>query len=84
MSTKNASKVIKRVGSSKINNAVRKRGECDGACKCAVAAKIKQIRVSRAATGCTISMADRECRVLEGRAKLALFPVPKSVSVRYQ
>ena len=81
ISTRNASNVINKVGSSRISKAVRKRGECDGACKCVVAANIKQISVSKAAIGCTMSIAARECRALEERVKLSLFPVPVSVSI---
>ena len=82
MSTKKASKVISRVGSSRMSKARRYRGECDGECRCAVAANMKQTSVKRAAIGWTISIEERECRVFDGREKSALSPgAPGATSI---
>ena len=51
ISTKNARRVIRSVGIDSIRRARRYRGECEGECRWAAAARIKHIKVSRAATG---------------------------------
>lgn len=43
--------------------------ECAGACMWPTIAMINRTRVSRAATGCTIKIADRVVRTPEGRSK---------------
>ena len=70
MSTKKARSVIKRVGRSRMIKARRYRGECEGEWKCAETANMKQTRVRTAATGCTMRIEDKECRVLVGSVKL--------------
>lgn len=72
MSTRNASRVTSRVGRSKISRARRKRGECEGPWKCAEAARQRQTRVRKAATGCTIRIDESDLRALEGRLKSLL------------
>ena len=42
---------------------------------------MKQIKVNRAATGWTMSMADKECRVLAGSEKLESLSVSSLVLV---
>lgn len=68
-STRNASRVTRRVGRSRIKRASKKRGECDGPWKCAAPARQRQTRVRKAATGWTIRMDESDFRVLEGRLK---------------
>jgi hypothetical protein len=68
-STRNASRVTRRVGRRRIRRASRKRGECDGPWKCAAPARQRQTRVRNAAIGWTIRMDESDFRVLEGRLK---------------
>jgi hypothetical protein len=58
MSTKNASRVMRRVGKVSIRSASKNLGECEGPRKCDAAAKSVQMRVIKAATGWTTRMED--------------------------
>jgi hypothetical protein len=69
MSTRNARRVISRVGSNKINKASRYRGEWEGECRWAEAASRKHINVSSAAMGWTMRIDEREDRALEESEK---------------
>lgn len=66
MSTRNARSETRSVGNVSINRASRYRGEWAGEWKCAATASPKHINVRKAATGCTIRIEDRECRVADG------------------
>lgn len=83
ISTRNARRVTSNVGRSKMRRINRYRGEWEGECRCAVAARMKHIRVRSAATGCTIRIDERELRALVGREKSASVLVfPKRPSKR--
>ena len=80
MSTRNASSVMRSVGIDNINRARRYLCEWEGECRCAVAERMKHIKVNKAATGCTIRIADKDDRVLVGKEKSELSSeLPKSV-----
>lgn len=85
MSTKNASKDTSSVGRSRISKARRKRGECDGLWKWAAAARQRQTRVRKAATGCTIRIDESDLRALDGRLKsLLLLLIPAADELSYR
>ena len=69
ISTRKASRVMRRVGKVKIKSASRNRGECDGPRKCNAAPRSVQTSVMKAATGCTTRMDERACRLSEGSVK---------------
>jgi hypothetical protein len=69
ISTRNARRVTSSVGRRRMRSARRKRGECDGAWKWAAAARQRQTRVRKAATGWTMRIDDSDLRALEGRLK---------------
>ena len=80
ISTRNASRVIKSVGTDKMVRARRKRGECEGECRWDTAAIMKQINVRRAAIGWTTRIEERSVRALEGSVKSELsLELPKMV-----
>lgn len=60
MSTRKARRATSRVGKVNIKRASRYLGEWAGEWKWAATARPKQIRVSRAAMGCTIRIEDSE------------------------
>jgi hypothetical protein len=49
----------------------RYRDEWDGEWKCATMARMNMSKVRKAATGCRTRIAERVCRVDEGRSKVA-------------
>jgi hypothetical protein len=69
MSTRKASRETRSVGKVKISSARRYRGEWAGEWKWAATARPKQIRVMKAATGCTMRIEDRACRDAAGSEK---------------
>jgi hypothetical protein len=70
-SMRKASRVTRSVGRRRIMRASRYRGECEGACRCAVPARMRQTSVRKAATGWTMRRVAREWRVEAPIVKLA-------------
>lgn len=62
----------------------RYRGECEGAWKCADAARMSMTKVKRAAMGCTIRMAESVVLVALGRSKVAVSESVNSPSTVHQ
>ena len=69
MSTRKASRVMRRVGMVRMSKARRYLGELEGEWKCVATASPKQTSVRNAETGCTMRMEESECRVADGRVK---------------
>lgn len=67
------SRVRRKVRMLRMNIPSRYRGECEGAWKCAVAARISMTRVKKAATGWTTRIAERVVLVPSGRSKLPVW-----------